>query len=90
MDPSISPAVAEQLLQSGPLGLMVVGLLWYIGRLLKERTEMVDAHKKELAAERALNSQLQKDRLDDHKALIPLSQSLVTAVEVAASRRRSP
>lgn len=72
----------------GPLGVAVVVEFWYITYLLKERKEMIAAHKVEIAAERSTNASLQDKRLDDQKTLIPLAHSMVTAVEILSEERK--
>lgn len=89
MDPTAaSEGITQQLLTQGPLGIAVVVLLWYIGQLLKERKDMMEAHKVEIAAERKLNADLQAARLEDHKTLIPLAQSLRTGVDLVVKDRQ--
>lgn len=80
----------------GPLGLACAGLLWLVGKLTdlrdkdrqefeKRIVELTNAHKVEIAAERALNAKLQDDRLTDQKTLIPLAHSVIAALEKKAS-----
>lgn len=68
------PLDPAMLFQQGPLVGLIGVLLWYIVRQ-QERFDQL------LAAERALNAQLQEKRLEDQKVLIPLGSSMVAATE---------
>lgn len=81
---------ASSLFTYGPLGIAVAGLIWWLGvrerqfqadreSWLKERKEILEAHKVEIAAERKLNADIQLARFEDQKVLIPLSQALRTS-----------
>ena len=65
----------------GPLGLMVALLLWYIARIHDRMDKRDEQYRMELAAERSLNAQLQDKRIEDHKVLIPLSNSMVVSAQ---------
>lgn len=85
LTPVLAQAVAldpSSFIAWGPLGAAVGGLLWYIGKLQDKIDRMVEAHKTEIAAERALNAKLQDDRLNDHKVLIPLANSMTAALDL--------
>lgn len=69
------------LVQQGPLGIIVAVLLWHATRLQDRIDRMIEAHKTEINAERALNAQLQDRRIEDHKVLIPLGSSMVAVTE---------
>lgn len=75
------PFDVSSLTTMGPLGVIVVYLLWYIGKLQDKMDKLIEAHKAEIAAERSLNAQLQSERLADQKTLIPLAQSMTAATE---------
>lgn len=79
--------IAQWLLTQGVLGAVVAGLLWERVNMYRERKDMIEAHKTEVAAERSLNAKLQEQRLEDQKVLIPLSHSMVTAVDMARQQK---
>lgn len=60
----------SQLLSQGLLGVIVIFLLWYIGKLQTELRDLRETHKVEIAAERKLNAELQDERLVEAKSVL--------------------
>ena len=76
--PGFDPSV---LLQQGPLGVIAV-FMFYLWRRSEDRYDKaIDAHKVEIAAERALNSKQQDQRITDQQTIVPLAQNLVKVAE---------
>lgn len=76
------------LLTNGPLGMAVFAMLYWNNQLrqqiekLETRIEkMLETHKTEVAAERALNAQIQDKRFEDQKVLVPLASSMLASAE---------
>lgn len=78
----------NQLLTSGPLGVAIAILLWYISTLHKERRETEEAHKIEVAAERKLNADLQAARLADQQVLINAAQSFRQTIDTISTKEK--
>ncbi len=70
----VAPFDISVLFQQGPIVGILGVLLWWIIR-------REDWWSQQLAAERALNAQLQEKRVEDQKVLIPLGNSMVAAAE---------
>lgn len=69
------------LLTSGPAGVLAV-FMFYLWRRSEDRLDKErEAHKIEIAAERALNTKKQDQQLEDQKTIIPLAKDLITAAD---------
>lgn len=69
------------LLTQGPLGVLAV-FMFYLWRRSEDRLDKErDVHRVEMAEQRKLNVDQQDKRLEDHKVLLPLAQSLVKVAE---------
>ncbi len=69
------------LVSYGPLGIMVVGLVWAFLRESNRREEEREAHRIELAAERKLNAELQALRIAEQRENLELAQLVRTTLE---------
>lgn len=76
--PGFDPSV---LWTQGPLGVLAA-FMFYLWRRSEDRLDKAtEAHKVEVAAERKLNAEQQDKRIDDHKVLLPLAQSMTQLSE---------
>lgn len=72
----------DQLAQYGLLGLSVIFLLWYIGRLQQELKDLRDAHKQELAAKDKTILELQEARVVEAKSGFQIASATQTTLQL--------
>lgn len=77
----VLPQGSQYLFSQGVLGIVVVGLVWYVILQRNEIRDIREAHKIEIAAERKLNADLQEHRLTDFKMLVDVSTSIKMGLE---------
>lgn len=82
----IDPSLWGNPVVYGPMGFMVMACLWQIGRLEKRNDDQREAHKIEIATERALNSKQQDVHVGDLKLMFPLSEKVLSSVEYLKAR----
>lgn len=71
----------QWLVQQGLLGIAVIFLLWYIGRLQQELKDLRDAHKVELAAKDKTIMELQEARLAENRSGWELASATKTTLD---------
>lgn len=88
----VLPASTQYLVSQGVLGIVVIGLVWYLLQMRADMRELRNAYATELAAERKLNGDLQERRVEDYKQLVEVSSSIrvgldgvLTAIRAIAS-----
>lgn len=77
----IVPQGSQYLFSQGVLGVVCIGLVWFIIQQRNEIREMREAHKIEVAAERKLNADLQERRVEDYKGLVEVTSAVKVGLD---------
>jgi hypothetical protein len=79
------PIDVGDIVKLGPGYAFAAYMLWLWGKERDRNDKLIEAHKTEIAAERARSDQITEKRIADHATLIPLAGAMTTTSQSMAS-----